>query len=422
MIALNERYQGMIMLAIAALMLLGAILITNGAIARWRAISAIQRYHMGLLSGKDQASATSAKEAAALMPDDAATALAHIDPASDSAMAKLEQLARVVPLQQRGLVNTTLAFSLVLNGKSPGDGADGADAILLKRLSALGKGEMAPFPEFKQGDTPSLAIYSRTAQAQAQAAWQTGKASELRAPLAALAMLHPHHPEAPAIRAVLAAVNPDCDKFRALDALSLLGDKRIAWARRLAVLVPSRATLFLTLIPSDQRTDDENQQINIGGAQGEPLKTLVERTLASPGEAAVVTAFIRCIREGELDLADKLVEKAPEGTKQDLQLALAYQRGDFLTVGKLDPKRTDLKPQITVPIGRPGSMSFHLSSLAGLIPTVGGLDIRIDSQRVAPDRIKRFGSLVMVEFKGTGDFMLEVRIGETVVFAGKVRA
>lgn len=422
MIALNERYQGFVMLAIGAVMLLAAVVIGNGAITRWRAITAIQRYHMALLSGKDEASRTSAKEAAALMPDDAATALANIDPTADSAIAKLEQMARIVPVYQRGMVNTTLAFSLVLNGKSPGDGAEGADAILLKRLAALGKGDMAPFPEFKQGDLPCMAIYSRTAQAQAQAAWHDGKASELRAPLAALAMLRPQHPEALAINAVLAAVNPECEKIRVLDALSQLGDKRVAWARRLAVLVPTRANLFLTLIPSDQRTSEENQQINIGGANGEPLNALVDRTLISPGEAAVVTAFIRCVKEGELELAAKLVEKAPEGTKQDLQLALAYQRGDFLTVAKLDPKRTDLKPQITTPIGRPGSMSFHLSSLAGIAPSVGGLDIRIDGQRVAPDRIKRWGSLVMVEFKGTGDFMLEVRIGETVVYADKVRA
>ena len=101
---------------------------------------------------------------------------------------------------------------------------------------------MSAFPILRQGDAPSMAIYSRTAQAHAQAAWNAGKADELRSSLAVLVLLRPQHREIIEIRAVLAAVSPDCDKVRVLDAVSEIDDQRTAWARRLAVLAPARAS------------------------------------------------------------------------------------------------------------------------------------------------------------------------------------
>jgi hypothetical protein len=417
----GERTRGFILLGVAAVMLTAGLLIGWGGITRWRAITAVQRYHMDLLGSKDDAARTSAKEAAALLPNDAATALAAIDPAADGADDRLERLARAVPPRQRPLVASTRSFAAVLAGKPAGDGAEGADAALLKHLVALASGELAPFPELRQGDPPAMAILSRTAQAHAQAAWNAGKPAELRAALGILALLRPQHAEIVQIKAVLAAVDPDCDAVRVLDAFTQLGDRQTAWARRLALLAPARARLFIGRIPADQRTGEENQQMQVGAAQDD-LQQVVDRALASPGEAAVVMAFIRCTQESRLDLAAKLVEKAPEGTRQDLQLALAYQQGDFRTVAKLDPTRTDLKPAITTPLGRPGFISFHLSTPAGLVPVVGGLDVRLDGQRVAPDRLKRWGSLILVEFRGAGEMTLEVRIGDVLVFNGKVSA
>lgn len=418
----RERLLGIGMLAVAAVMLLSAASITWGAINRWAGISAVQRHHMNRLSGRPEAAATSAKEAAAALPTDAATALAVIDPSDPSCIETLDRLQRVVKPPQRPVVATTAAFASVLAGKSPSD-VDGVDLTLLKHLAALQKGELPAFPSLRQGDEPTFAIYVRTCQAHVAAAWKAGKADLMLPALSTLALLDPQHAESKQIYAVLAAIHPDASKVKVLDALGRLGDaESTAMARRLAVLAPARARLVIQVIPPDKRTAEENQQIVVGGAGSDDLKQLVDRVLAAPGEAAVVTAFIRCLQENQLELAGQLADKAPEGTKQDLQAALAYATGDVLTVLKLDPKRTDMQPTVTTPIGRPGFISFHLGTTAGLIPGSANLDIRIDGNRVAPDRIKRWGSLVLVEFNGAGQMTLDVKIGETLVFTGKVKA
>lgn len=422
MIVLSERVHGLLLLSGAAVLLLSALLIGNGAINRWRAVVAVQSYHLAHLGSHDGEAGEHATAAAALLPDDAATALAAIDPAAPNATDELDLLARRVPARQRSLVQATMAFAAVLAGKAAENTIEGADATLLKHLAQLGRGEQAAFPILSQGDAPSMAIYSRTAQAHAQAAWNAGKADALRSSLAVLALLRPQHHEIAEIRAVLAAVTPECDKVRVLEAVSQINTNPTAWARRLAVLVPARAPLFLGLIPANQRSSEELQQLNLGGVDGETLQAAVERAITAPGDAVMVATFLRCVQENQLDLAAKLVDKAPAGIKRDLQIALAYQRGDFLTLATIDPKRTDLKPQNTAPIRQAGRLSFHLASLTGLTPQVGGLNLRIDGKPVAPERIKRWGSLVMVDHPGAGDLQLEVKMGDTLISAGPVKS
>jgi hypothetical protein len=328
-------------------------------------------------------------------------------------------MMRQVPRQQRGQVATTLAFASALAGKPWSDGIAGVDSVLLKHLAAVRRGELPAFPDLAQGLAPTLAIYSHVAQAHAQAAWNTGNADELRRSLGALTLLCPTHPEAKTMHAVLAAVNPQCGKNTLLGALNALGDGRIAWARRLAALVPARATMLLDTIPIDQRTAGENEHLWSETSNSESLPQLVTRTLTMPSTASLVTTFIRCVKEGRLDLATALLNKAPADLQPELRLALAYQTGDLVTAAKLDPKRNDLLPGVSIPVSQSGTIAFHLATASGLIPA-GELTVLIDGAPMGSTRIKRLGSLVVVDFRSGGVVTLEVRLSGVSLFSGKV--
>jgi len=413
----RERFFGIGLLVAAAICLLLAILIGWNGITRWRAIHAANTWQMARLAGQTNDAAEAAKTAARLGSGDAALVLPDID-LSQADNARLSRLRRDVPAQQRRLVDATLAFHAVLHN-STGGSLDGVDGRLLDHIVALKRGGTMPtFPMVERGDMPFAAILDHAVQNHLQAAWNAGNATALRAGLEPFVLLRPDHPEHAKARTILAAIAGGTAPSFVHD----IADQRTAFLRHLAQLAPERADSLIRLIPEAQRTPDEIQRLLLAGGNTVDLKQQVEQALTSPGEAVFVVLFRRCLNEDRTDLAQRLIEKAPVHLKPGMELALAFHAGDVATVSRLQPERRDLQPRATAPIGRENLITFHLMTDAGLIPRGDGLDIRLNEERVAPDRIKRRGSLVEVQFRGGGlTVNLEVKLGDKIVFAGPVR-
>lgn len=413
----RERFLGIGLLVAAAICLLLAILIAWNGITRWRAINAANAWQMARLAGQTNDAAEAAKTAARLGAGDAALVLPAID-LNQADADRLSRLRRDVPTQQRRLVDAAIAFHAVLHGGNGGV-LDGVDGRLLDHIVALKRGgALPPFPELDRGDIPFAAILDRAVQTHVQAAWNAGDASALQAGLEPFVLLRPDHLERAKARTILAALaGPTAASF-----VHDVTAQRQDLLRHLAQLAPDRADALIRLIPEDQRTPAEIQRLLLAGGAAVDLKQQVEQALANPGEAVFVVLFRRCLEEDRLDLAQRLIDKAPAGIKPGMQLALAFRVGDIATVLRLQPERRDLQPRITAPIGRENQITFHLMTEAGLVPRGDGLVVRLNEERVAPDRIKRRGSLVEIQFRGGGmTVILEVKLGERLIFAGAVR-
>ncbi len=412
----RDRLMGIVLLVVSAVCLITVIIIAWNGVARWRAVHAANAWQMARLAGNTNYANDAAQRAAALGRNDAALALPSID-ITQTDTARLNRLRREVPARQRRLVDTTLAFHAILHGGADGN-LDGVDGRLLNHVVALKRGGVPPLPRLNQGDVATAAILDRAVQTHVQAAWNAGNAEELRAGLEAFTLLRPDHAEHAKARTVLAALTgPDAASF-----VHDIGSNRTALLRQLALLAPDHANSLVRLIPEAQQTPDEIQHLLLAGGDSADLKQQVERALANPGEAVFVVLFRRSLSEDQTDLTQRLVERAPASIKPDMELALAFHRGDVTTVARLQPDRRDLQPRITAPFGRDNLITFHLMTEAGLVPRGAGLDIRLNEERVALDRIKRRGSLVEVQFRGVGVTVnLEVKLSEQVVFAGPVR-
>jgi len=422
MFGLHPRLVGIILMCVAGALLITAGLIGWNAVQRWQAINHITDSHIARLAGRASSAKESAEAAAALLPDDAMATLPALDPADDGAGPRLERLARAVHPRDRAIVATTAAFSAALRG-SDAEAIDGADGLLIKHLTALAKGGLPPFPTLPANDAPQLAILVQAAQQHAAAAWKAGNRDQLIRGLGMVLLARPTHAEAKAMATLLTAFEPRAEKAQLANLIGGLGPEGLALARRAALLMPERAPQILAVIPSAQRTPEEEQRIlAAGGEQGESLDSLVQKGLASPSPALLASLFRRCLDQDKVDLARQIADKAVEPQRRDLQAALANHIGDALALAALHPERSDLKPTTSPPVGRPGVIAFHLATGSGLVPRVGELHARVDGKAVPATSIKRWGSLVVLLLPGSaGNVDLDIKLGDTTVFAGGVR-
>jgi len=412
----RERLLGIILLVAAAVCLLLAILIGWGAISRWRAISAANLWQTARLTGNSNDMTEAAQAAAAYGSSEAALGLPAVDlKVADTG--RLDRLRRDVPARQRPLIDATLAFHGVLHGGN-GQGLDGDNGRILAHIAALKKGtSIPPFPTLERGSEFYAAILDHALQTHIQVAWNAGDQDKLREALAPFVLLRPDHADRAKARTILAGLTGT-----SMGGYLSADDNRVALLRQLAMLAPDHADAMFALIPEKSRSAAEIQRLLLaGGAQSE-LKPMVERALANPSEAVLVVLFRRCLAENNRELAQRLVDQAPPSIKPGMELALAFASGDVATMVRLQPHRQDLRPQVTPPVGRENLISCHLTTAAGLNPSSAGLTVRLNEEPVAPDRIKRRGSLLEIQFRGGGTVVnLEIKLGDVVVFGGPVQ-
>lgn len=421
---MNPRVLGLILLGASAGFAIAGVVVAWNAVQRWRAVSAIEEYHLARLGNRLPVAGEAARAAARHLPGDAATALPAIDPAQAGAVEALERLRRQVHPRQREVVATGLAFAGVLTGSSVEAEPAAADAPYIRHLAALAKGQLPPFPEAKTGEAPQPAIISQTAQRHVAAAWKAGDKDALVSGLGAFVLCEPRHPEHAFARALLAALNPGASpeaKAMTTNIVRNLGADTAKVVRRAVQLGAPEPGELLKLIPQDQRTPDETQRVLAAGGDGASLEQLVQQAIKQQAAPALTVVFRRCLDADKLDLAREIVERSPEPPKQSLGIALAQHIGDVQTLARLQPDRADLRLTSTRPVGRSGMIAFHLGTRTGLVPRVGELKVSVAGQPLPPDRIRRWGSLVVLKIaETTGAPEIDVRLGDTVVFAGAV--
>lgn len=422
MFGLQPRIVGFAMLGVAAILLLVATLIGWGAIQRWRAIAAIEDHHLARLAGRANSARDSAQRAAAILPDSAMAALPAIDPSAEDAGARLERLLRAAEPRDRAVVAATVVFSAALRGGAV-DRVDGADGVLLGHLAALAKDGLRPFPALPADDAPQAAILAQAAQRHVAAAWAAGDREQLARGLGMVLLTRPTHPDIRPVATLLAALDPAVERGPLGNLVGASGGDPIALLRRAALLAPERAPLLFALIPPDKRRPEEARRVlAASGGTAEPLEAQVAKGLASPSPALLASLFARCLEQDRTDLARQLAEKAAEPQRRDLRIALARHLGDVSALAALQPERTDLAPLASPPVAGVGLVAFHLGTASGMVPRVGDLRARVDDAPIPPERIKRWGSLVVLLLPGkSGMVDLDVTLGGTSVFAGGVR-
>ncbi len=412
----RERLFGILLLSTSAVCLLLAVVIGWGAISRWRAISAANHWQTARLTGNSNDTIEAAQAAAHYGSSEAALGLPAVDLKAPDTV-RLDALRRGVPARQRPLIDATLAFHGLLHG---GNGQDlqGDNGRLLAHVATLKQGlSIPPFPKLERGSDMYAAILDYALQAHIQVAWNAGDAGKLLEALAPFVLLRPDHADYAKARTILAGLSGT-----AMGGFLVQDANRVILLRQLATLAPEHADALFALIPEKDRSAAEIQRLLLaGGAQSE-LKPLVERALANPSDAVLLVLFRRCLAENNRELAQHLLAQAPPSIKPAMELAFAFSSGDVAAMVRLQPQRKDLRPQITPPLGRENVITCHLTTAAGLNPSNAGLVVRLNEEPVAPERIKRRGSLLEIQFHGGGTVVnLEIKIGDVVVFGGPVQ-
>ncbi|MBA3685922.1 MAG: hypothetical protein H0W72_11880 [Planctomycetes bacterium] len=367
------------------------------------------------MSGRAGSARDAARASSATLPAEPAAVLPAIDFASEDGYARLERLRREAHPRHRQLIETAMAYSEALRGKSPSSRPDGADGAIASELARLVRGEPGAAEPVAQGLAPNFALFDQVTQLRARAAWASGDAAAIPPTFSSVLLLHPRHSQAVQLRAIAIALAPETSNElipRALDHLS--GSERATVVRQLALLSPSRAALFALQVPEDQRTGEEHQRVLLAG--GGELPALVDRAVARPSDPVIAAIASRCLAEGQPALARKLLEKATPALQGDLTLAIAIAEGDVAGVAAAGG---DAKLAVSTPLARPGQIALHIATVSGLLPRTG-LEVRIDGKTVPSDRIARWGSLWLLDGPGNGTHTVDVLVGGQPAWGGRV--
>ncbi len=141
--------------------------------------------------------------------------------------------------------------------------------------------------------------------------------------------------------------------------------------------------------------------------------------LLKPDEDVLRSLLPRAISEGRIDLARPMLALLRADHRPPFAIALAQAEGDLDALVRLGGDAAALQPRITSPLIANGRMAFHLATASGVIPH-GAVEVRLDGRVLAPDKITRYGSLVVVELGGATTTPYEVRLADKVVASGRL--
>jgi hypothetical protein len=401
------RLIGIILLAVGALFLLISAFSCWSAWNRWSAVSHVRAARARMVDAYDDSVRRHGAEAAAAQPNEPAAVLIDIDLTKEADYARLETLERRCAADQRGLVRVAEALSLVLRGK-PAPDLPGGDGVLLKALAALMNGSKPSAIVLPREEPPHQSVMLATYLAQLRAAFSANDRALVRDAADALGLLVPNSPDGPAIALICGALDPNFDPKMLQTISTRVTDEKLRRAvlHDVAMVAPDRA-LLLDAIASGQAP---------GTTPGKILEATVRASLASDGADALPLAR-RCFDAGRPDLAKLLLPKLPADAQAAFRNLVLNQEGDVAELAKSG--NPALMPRVTTPRGRPGLIAFHLTNDLGMVPKTE-LKVRIDGEAVSPDKITHTGTLYSIETPSSGAVQLEVHVGPTVFFNGKV--
>jgi hypothetical protein len=394
----------------AAVAFIVALLVGWSAYSRWEGISHINSARSRLVDANDESVKRNTSAAAAALPSYPAAVLLDIDPTKDADYERLERLERKCPANDRPLVRTAQAMSLVMRGK-PAPDIDGADGVLLKTLAALGHGAKPTAIVLPKESAPHHALLVLAYAAQLRAAFAANDRALVRDAAGMLAPLLPASTEGFRLSLICGALDPDCEAPM-LDRIAQRipkPDARVDVLRRLAALAPDRAAMLdglaLGVSPTLPQAEWLTAVINAAGSQ--------------PGIADPATLARLCFDAGRPDLAKPLIAKLPADIQPAFRSQILSQAGDVAELAKL--AEPALAPRITPPRFRPGQLSFHLSNDLGMVPKTDVL-VKLNGTEVPAARLTRIGTLYSIETSLPGPAQLEVSAGGTGIFSGPVAA
>jgi hypothetical protein len=244
---------------------------------------------------------------------------------------------------------------------------------------------------------PHLAVLAAWGVSRLQAAWQAGSRSDVVAAASLLLTVAPHHPQAAELQVLVAALGPNAPTKGAFITLaSAIPDtaRRQALGQRLIALAPER-TIIQILNAGATHDDGSDPQ----------LSGLVAAALAQP-ETIREGLVIRCLQAGNPGLAERLANAKPA------MAALLAPLSD-----KPWPASSGIR--ITTPQVMGDQIAFHFSNAAGALPRTTP-QVSIGKVPVAPNDIRRIGTLILVPWRSFGAQVIIVRYQDKDIFAAEV--
>lgn len=419
---IGYRTSGFILLGITAILALFAGTTIYAAVYRWMAVADLRECQLSIL-GRDHAAALAAARAAAqAQPGDAVAVLPSLDLAREDDLRILDRLMAKARPAQRDTLLAGAGLGLALHGQPAGD-IPGDDGILLAYLATLAGSGGAAAPKLMGDAPPHRGILCLALLRRFQAAWNSGNASAIRDAAGPLLLLDPRQSDAGRLRVLLLVLSrqPGAVPTTALGAqiASLVPElqARLALLRQLGRLAPEHLPELSAIIPADQQSAEERAS-GLLAATGR-LDDQVKAVLIKPDEDVLRNLLPRAIGEGRLDLARPMIALLRADHRPPFETALAQAEGDLATLVRLGGDATALEPRITAPLIANGRLSFHLATTSGVIPHAA-VEVRIDGLALAPDKVARYGSLVVAELGGATTTPYEVRLAGKVVASGSL--
>ena len=403
---------GLVQFAIAAFLAVVSLWLIHGTWTHWSGGWHLQAAATAGRAGNPVGQAREAHAAAQLLPDEAVAIMPSIDLQTPEGRDRLLALHARCPSAQQTLVELAICLSDTLRGQPPGavPADDPADATLLTELARLRSGAAgAPLASLHDLGAPHQSVL----EAWAVAEWRCAFAAQdwPRASRAAglVATLMPEHPDAPLLRLAALVLAPDLDGDRLLHGVVAGVDRArlLPFAEHLARIAPGRAPAIMTAVLSLTPAMSTAQRLSA--------------EVAAVGDQGLSAAWVQqdCLTNGQVELAQSLIERMPEADRGLVQTELRNRVGDLAELCVYAAAEPACRPRISLPVVDGALISFQLSNDYGMLPQAN-LVITLDGAAVAPSAILRLGPVIGIRTTAHGLHALAVLGGEHPIYAGNI--
>jgi hypothetical protein len=234
------------------------------------------------------------------------------------------------------------------------------------------------------------------------AAWAQSRRSDVYEAASGLLTLAPRQPQAAELRLLIAALGPtEPDQAKLLASASEITDsaRRAALGTQLLALAPER-TWLTKLIPG---------AVDPAAGESAILAAAVADAKRTPAGISEILV-IRCLQAGQFELADALIAAADGKRQADLASLPGLLNGKAFAADA---------PRVSTPRSSNQTLSFHLTNLAGALPTKV-IAVQIGISTVPSEQIRRLGTLVAVPLSVSGAQDVNISYDGKLIYAAKL--
>ena len=386
----------LVLLSLGLAMTVAAGLVAWGGINRWLAVGHLQSAGAKALAGDLSGARRAGREAMALIPGEAVAVLAAADLGiAENASGLLQAARHATPAERSALA---AAAGVALGKPAEGIDTDPADLALLQAIAAKSPAAVKLDPDH----TPHQVVLAAWTASRLSAAWAQGRRSDIYEAASGLLTLVPRHPQAAELRLLLAALGPaEPTKAKLIAIAAEITDvsRRATLGRQLRALAPERTMLAMLVPGAVDPADGESAVLAAAVAEAKRAPATISEVLV-----------IRCLQAGKLDLADALIAAAVGKRQTELATLPGLLTGEAFVADNA---------RVSPPVSSNQTLSFHLTNLAGALPTKP-IAVTIGGSTLPNELIRRQGTLVSVPLHMSGPQDVSISYDGKLVYAANL--